>query len=113
MFKDYWKYHWVLAVHRYEGLKELLTSLSEKVLVPAEAKVRELEEKRKLIEEALSTQQSADKSYPILCLVRGGAREWGCSGPRMRACNMGSRHFPCRSAPEGVKRRYALSKLWV
>jgi hypothetical protein len=54
MFKDYWKYHWILEVHRYDGLEGLLASLEEKVIAPAEAKVRELHEKRKLIEEQLS-----------------------------------------------------------
>jgi hypothetical protein len=28
----YWKYHWVLAVHRDKRLEELLTSLAEKVI---------------------------------------------------------------------------------
>jgi hypothetical protein len=42
MFKDYWKYHWVLEVYRYNGLEELLTSLKEHVIEPAERKAREL-----------------------------------------------------------------------
>jgi hypothetical protein len=28
MFKDYWKYDWVLPVYRYEGLEALLTALA-------------------------------------------------------------------------------------
>jgi Pentapeptide repeats (8 copies) len=50
MFKDYWKYSWVLTVHRYESLEGLLSSLREKVIVPAEAKARELEERRRAME---------------------------------------------------------------
>jgi pentapeptide repeat protein len=46
MFKDYWKYDWVLSVHRYQNLNDLLASLREKVITPAEAKVKELEKKR-------------------------------------------------------------------
>src|SRR5262245_20725160 len=50
LFKGCWKYHWVLAVHWYNGREGLMTSLKEKVITPAEAKVRELEGKRKAIE---------------------------------------------------------------
>jgi hypothetical protein len=60
MFKDYWKYQWVLEVYRYNGLEGLMTFLKEKVITPAEAKVRELEEKRKAIEEELNKRQSPD-----------------------------------------------------
>jgi hypothetical protein len=49
----YWKYEWVLPVYRYEGLESLLATLAEKVIVPAEGKV-----KRRMIE--------AD-SYRVLC----------------------------------------------
>lgn len=43
MFQDFpKKYHWVLKVHRYRDLDDLLASLGEKVIVPAEAKVKEL-----------------------------------------------------------------------
>jgi hypothetical protein len=42
MFKDYWKYQWVLEVYRYNGLEELLTSLKEHVIEPAERKAKEL-----------------------------------------------------------------------
>ena len=54
MFKDYWKYSWLLEVHRYEGLQDLLASLEEQVIAPAEAKVSELQEKRRLIEKELT-----------------------------------------------------------
>lgn len=53
MFTDYWKYPWVLTVHRYESLEGLLSSLREKVIVPAEAKARELEERRRAMEAEL------------------------------------------------------------
>jgi Pentapeptide repeats (8 copies) len=38
MFTDLLKYHWVLDVHRYDGLEGLLASLEEKVIAPAEAR---------------------------------------------------------------------------
>lgn len=47
MFKDYWKYDWVLQVHRYNGLEELIRSLKEKVIQPAESKANELDMKRR------------------------------------------------------------------
>jgi len=53
MFKDYWKYEWVLPVYRYEGLEPLLATLAEKVIAPAEGKVRALEERRRMIEAEL------------------------------------------------------------
>jgi hypothetical protein len=53
MFKDYWKYDWVLPVYRYEGLEELLAALAERVIAPAEAKVKALEERRRMIEAEL------------------------------------------------------------
>jgi hypothetical protein len=46
MFKDYWKYDWVLKVHRYEDLNDLLGSLNENVITPAEVKRRELMKRR-------------------------------------------------------------------
>ena len=54
MFQDYWKYDWVLPVHRYEGLEPLLASMAEKVIGPAEAKVKALEERRRAIEAELT-----------------------------------------------------------
>jgi hypothetical protein len=53
MFKDYWKYEWVLPVYRYEGLEQLLLTLADKVIAPAEAKVKALEERRRMIEAEL------------------------------------------------------------
>jgi hypothetical protein len=57
MFKDYWKYDWVLPVYRYEGLDPLLATLAEKVIVPAEGKVKALEERRRMIEAELTKPQ--------------------------------------------------------
>lgn len=53
MFKDYWKYDWVLPVYRYSGLETLLTVLAEKVVAPAETKLKTLEERRRAIEAEL------------------------------------------------------------
>jgi hypothetical protein len=38
MFKDYWKYDWVLPVHQYEDLPSLLETLAEKVIAPPNRK---------------------------------------------------------------------------
>jgi hypothetical protein len=57
MFKDYWKYEWVLPVYRYEGLEALLTAVAEKVIAPAEGKVKALEERRRMIEAELTEPQ--------------------------------------------------------
>jgi hypothetical protein len=53
-FKDYWKYEWVLPVYRYEGLEPLLATLKEKVIDPAEEKVKDL--RRRMMEEELTKQ---------------------------------------------------------
>ncbi len=39
--------YWVLETYRYKDLDELLNLLPEKVIAPAEAKVKELTEKKK------------------------------------------------------------------
>lgn len=57
MFQDYWKYHWVLKVHRYESLEGLIASLGDGIISPAEVKVKELEETRKVITEELLKQR--------------------------------------------------------
>jgi uncharacterized protein YjbI with pentapeptide repeats len=54
MFRDYWKYDWVLPVYRYEGIEPLLATLAEKVIAPAEGKVKALEERRRMIEADLT-----------------------------------------------------------
>jgi len=46
MFSYYRLFSWVLAVHRYASLDDLLTSLGEKVIAPAEAKVIALQKLR-------------------------------------------------------------------
>src|SRR5262249_34023612 len=58
MFKDYWKYDWVLPPYRYEGLEPLLAALAEKVIAPAEGKVSALEERRRMIEAELTKPQA-------------------------------------------------------
>jgi uncharacterized protein YjbI with pentapeptide repeats len=57
MFKDYWKYDWVLPVYRYEGIEALLATLAEKIIAPAEGKVKALEERRRVIEAELTKPQ--------------------------------------------------------
>jgi uncharacterized protein YjbI with pentapeptide repeats len=54
MFADYWKYEWVLPLHRYEALEALLATMEEKVIAPAEAKVQALQERRRAIEAELT-----------------------------------------------------------
>jgi uncharacterized protein YjbI with pentapeptide repeats len=57
MFKDYWKYHWVLPVYWYEGLEPLLATLAENVIVPAEEKAQALAEQRRMSEAELTKPQ--------------------------------------------------------
>jgi uncharacterized protein YjbI with pentapeptide repeats len=57
MFKDYWKYDWVLPVYRYEGLEQLLLTLADKVIAPAEGKVKALQQRRHMIELELTNPQ--------------------------------------------------------
>jgi hypothetical protein len=42
MFKDYWKYDWILDVYRYRNTKALISSLNEGVIRPAERKAAAL-----------------------------------------------------------------------
>jgi hypothetical protein len=42
MFEHFTRYPWVLETYRYESLQEVITSLSEKVITPAELKANEL-----------------------------------------------------------------------
>jgi hypothetical protein len=44
----------MLPPYRYESLDGLLATLAEKVIAPAEAKVKALEEKRRFIEAELT-----------------------------------------------------------
>jgi len=47
MFKDYWKYDWVLELLRYGELEELRMLLKDRIIDPAETKVAELDQRRK------------------------------------------------------------------
>ena len=60
MFKDLRDYPWVLMPYRYDSLEELLTSLEEKVIAPATAKVQEIEDRREAIEKEVAKDR-ADK----------------------------------------------------
>jgi uncharacterized protein YjbI with pentapeptide repeats len=55
MFRDYRMYDWVLPVHRYGGLDSLLATLAEKIIAPAEEKVKDL--RRRMIEAELTKPQ--------------------------------------------------------
>jgi hypothetical protein len=46
MFSDYWKYEWVLAVHRYTSQEELIASFNKELIERAERKADELGSKR-------------------------------------------------------------------
>jgi uncharacterized protein YjbI with pentapeptide repeats len=46
MFRDYWKYDWVLDVRRYESLDGLIRSFKSKVVAPAERKLTEIGQRR-------------------------------------------------------------------
>jgi hypothetical protein len=48
---------WVVPVSRYEGLEPLLATFAEKVIAPAEGKVKALEERRHMIEAELTEPQ--------------------------------------------------------
>ena len=45
MFEHFKKYPWVLGIYRYRNLDDLLQSLVERVILPAENKVKELEKR--------------------------------------------------------------------
>ena len=55
MFKDFdpQDFHWVLPVYRYKEPEQLLATLAENVIAPAEGKVKALEERRRMIEAEL------------------------------------------------------------
>ena len=58
MFEDFdpQDFHWVLPVYKYKEPKQLLATLAENVIAPAEGKVKALEERRRMIEAQLRTQ---------------------------------------------------------
>jgi len=55
MFKDFPDYPWVLPIHRYKNLEDLVASLDEKILLPAVLKAYEISERRKVFEEGIGT----------------------------------------------------------
>jgi uncharacterized protein YjbI with pentapeptide repeats len=59
MFKDFdpQDFHWVLPVYRYKEPEQLLATLTENVIAPAEGKVKALEERRRMIEAQLTKPQ--------------------------------------------------------
>jgi hypothetical protein len=56
MFRDFdpLDFHWVLPVYEYKEPKQLLATLPEKVIAPAERKAKELEERRRTFEAELT-----------------------------------------------------------
>jgi hypothetical protein len=42
MFEHFTRYHWVLETYQYHSTEEVIASLTEKVIVPAELKAKEL-----------------------------------------------------------------------
>ncbi|MET0647109.1 MAG: pentapeptide repeat-containing protein [Pyrinomonadaceae bacterium] len=53
MFKDFKDYPWVLPPYRYQSTEDLLASLQERVINPALAKAKEIEERRRAFEEEM------------------------------------------------------------
>jgi uncharacterized protein YjbI with pentapeptide repeats len=53
MFRDFKDYPWVLSPYRYDNTEDLLASLGERVINPALAKAKEIEERRKAFEEEI------------------------------------------------------------
>jgi hypothetical protein len=59
MFKDFdpHDFHWVLPVYHYKEPRQLLSTLTENVIGPAEGKVKALEKRRRMMEEELAKPQ--------------------------------------------------------
>jgi uncharacterized protein YjbI with pentapeptide repeats len=57
MFKDFEDYHWVLPVYQYKEPEQLLATLAEKVIAPAESKAKALAERRRMNEAELTKTQ--------------------------------------------------------
>jgi hypothetical protein len=54
MFRDFFDYETVLSPYRYDSVQGLLATLTEGVIEPAEAKLQEVDRRRKAIEAALA-----------------------------------------------------------
>jgi hypothetical protein len=54
MFKDFEDYRWVLPVYQYEKPEQLLSTLAERVIAPAERKAKALQERRRVFEAELT-----------------------------------------------------------
>jgi hypothetical protein len=50
MFKDFEDYRWVLPVYQYKKPEQLLATLAEKVIAPAEGRAQALADRRRMIE---------------------------------------------------------------
>jgi hypothetical protein len=59
MFKDFdpQDFHWVLPVYRYKEPEQLLATLADNVIAPAEGKAKALEERRRRFEAELTKPQ--------------------------------------------------------
>lgn len=45
MFEHFKRYPWVIAIYRYSGLDDLMKNMGEKVIIPLEAKLEEVQKK--------------------------------------------------------------------
>jgi hypothetical protein len=54
----------VLPVYRYEGIEPLLATLAERVIGPAEGKVKALAERQRMIEAELTKPQQPISARP-------------------------------------------------
>ena len=54
---DFMDYPWFLKVHCYSNLKDLLASIKDKVVAPAETKAREIKARRERMEQSLKAGQ--------------------------------------------------------
>ena len=57
MFKDFEDYPWVLPVYQYKKPEQLLATLADKVIAPAEGKAKALQERRRVFEAELTKPQ--------------------------------------------------------
>lgn len=53
MVSDLLVYPWVLGIHHYDDVTSLVTCLPQRIIDPAEARMRELEEKRRVLEQTM------------------------------------------------------------